>query len=467
MLVARMVGLGVLVLASYSLGNAQSCNDPAACQWQTTGSACLPSPDCNLYAAPPAQNCYGSSPASSCFGGALGQNGYGSSLIQNGYGAQLGRAGGGSMLFQNNCAGPMGEGQTGMSGWDGYSAPYQTSGMAPSCGASQDGYSTWTNSTVGAYPGQVACGPSNAVGQGSDAYFGRGLLGQRLAASGLYGGIEFLWMRASFDQNVALIIDPPVGNTLVPFDYSMDLTPRAWLGVQNCNGLGFRTTYFRFDDSAATESVTAVVGATPVYLYVYGAGGNLSRNANANVGQTLVSDHSLNLQAVDLEATQVFQFRQMRALLGLGIRIADMDQHLRGEVYNADGSLEEAVSNRLKFTGAGPTVSAQVTRCLGASPFSLYASGRASLLMADTEQRIYEMKGAYTTELEDIADQREVLGNFEMSLGLQYGQSIGRSAGLFVRAGYETQLWLDAGGPVNSHSSIGLDGVSFATGVNF
>jgi hypothetical protein len=54
-----------------------------------------------------------------------------------------------------------------------------------------------------------------------------------VAASAFYGGFEFLWMRANFDQNVALIIDPPVGNTAVAFDYDYELSPRSWLGWES------------------------------------------------------------------------------------------------------------------------------------------------------------------------------------------------------------------------------------------
>lgn len=331
----------------------------------------------------------------------------------------------------------------------------------------QNGYSTCDSPSAVDCPKIDQCCSPGIFEAGADTFIGDEFPWTGIGASGLLGGFEFLWLRASFDQNVALVIDPPVGNTLVPFNYSMNLSPRIWLGIQSNSGLGFRATYFRYDDSAATESVTATVGATPVYLFVYGAGGNLSRNANANAGQTLVSNHSLQLQSVDFEATQFFQLRQMRALLGFGVRIADMQQHLRGDVFNPDGSLEESVRNTLTFTGAGPTLSGQLTRGLGTSRFSLYASGRTSLLICETEQRIYEMKGAYTTELEDVAAQREIMGNFELGLGGQYGQSIGRSAGLFVRCGYEAQIWLDAGGPVDSHSTIGLDGISMAAGFNF
>jgi hypothetical protein len=284
---------------------------------------------------------------------------------------------------------------------------------------------------------------------------------------GLYGGFEFLWMRANFDQNVALIIDPPVGNTLVPFSYSYELSPRVWLGWESCGGGGFRSTYFRFDEAADTEAVTAVVGSTPVFVYVYGAGGNLSRNAQANVGETLTSNHRLKIEALDLEATQRLNWKSLRATFGGGVRIARMDQHLRGDVTDGAGVLQETVTNDLQWTGAGPTVSLQIRRTIADSHLSMFGGLRGSLLMSETEQKIYEMKGAFTTELEDAATQREILTALEMSLGLQWTQTIGRHSHAFARGGYETQAWFDAGGPVDSHSTISLDAITFALGMQF
>ncbi len=284
---------------------------------------------------------------------------------------------------------------------------------------------------------------------------------------GWLGGFEFLWLRASFDQDVALVIDPPVGNVLVPFDYSANFSPRVWLGLQSCSGLGFRTTYFGFDEDGPSRSAAAVAGATPVYVSVNGADGNLTRNATANVGETLSSAHWLQIQAVDLEATHAIVWAEFRTLLGIGIRIGDIDQAFRANVTDAGGMLQQAVGNTLDFTGAGPTLSAELTRDLGRKGCQLYASGRTSLLIGDIEQRIYEMKGAFTTELEDYAEQRKTIGNLELALGLQYGQSIGRAAGAFARVGYEAQWWTEAGGPVNATDSIGLHGVAFALGLNF
>ncbi|WP_231612337.1 Lpg1974 family pore-forming outer membrane protein [Novipirellula galeiformis] len=283
----------------------------------------------------------------------------------------------------------------------------------------------------------------------------------------LLGGMEFMWMRAHFDQNVAMIIDPPVGNTLVPFDYNYELSPRVWLGWQSLRGGGFRATYFRFDEQADSEAVTAVTGSTPVFVYVYGAGGNLSRNAQAQVGETLTSNHRLKLQALDLEATQRFGWNSLQGTLAGGVRIASIQQYMRGDVRDAGGVLQEAVSNDLNVEGAGPTISLQLRRGLGTSRLGVYGGLRGSLLMSETTQKIYEMKNVFTTELEDAAVHREVITALEMSMGLQWNQARGDHSHWFARGGYEGQAWFDAGGPVDSSSTISLDAITFALGMQF
>ncbi len=290
---------------------------------------------------------------------------------------------------------------------------------------------------------------------------------------GLFGGVKLAWLRPTFDKNVAMIVDPPIGNTQTSFDNTFHLAPRAWLGWQDDSGNGFRASYFRFEHEAPTEAFTAVAGFTPVYLNIYGAGGNLTRNANANVGQTLVSDHSVLLQTLDFEATQPINWRTCTGICGVGVRVAEINQDLLANVYNPDNSLEEAVGNNLRVTGAGPTVSALLANRLGGHPFGGYIAGRSSLIIANSEQSIYEMKGAYTTELVDISNQRRMLGNFELGLGLQFARCVGRATShaarppvLFARAGYEAQLWLDVGGPIDADGALGLDGVSFALGVD-
>ncbi|WP_236621304.1 hypothetical protein [Rhodopirellula sallentina] len=451
--------------------NAQlaSCGTPACGAPNCGGTNC----GGTTYSSTPYQTSYGSYAAegystmpygggTSCYG-ATGDT---SSLYESGYTAQA-------------MAGGTATSGTGITYSDGYSvAGPSSAGMysssAGACG--NGGMMAGGGSIGGGGMGGAVIGGGYATGGGA-VYgdpcgnaqvatmptFGSGTFGN--FAPGFYGGFEFLWLRANFGQNVALIIDPPVGNTLVPFEYDNDLSPRAWLGWQSCRGTGFRFTYFSFDNEPDPVSVTAVTGATPVFVHVFGAGANLTRNANANVGSTLTSHHELKMQAYDIEATQQFCFASTQAMFGLGVRIAEIEQLLRGDVYDGGGVYEEAVRNDLKFQGAGPTASLWLTRQIMCSRFSFYSNLRGAFLIGDTDQRIYEMKGAYTTELEDRAIHREILTNAECSVGLQFGQSLTPRCGCFLRVGYEAQIWLDAGGPVNSDSSIGLDGVTFATGL--
>ena len=204
-----------------------------------------------------------------------------------------------------------------------------------------------------------------------------------------------------------------------------------------------------------------------MYVFVDWAGSDTHRSAYADLGETLTSHHRLESEATDLELTQQFGFASMRLLAGAGVRIASMEQRFRAEVFNAGGGLEEVVTNDLDFDGAGPTVSLLAARSLATSCFSVYGRMRGSLLIGETDQTIFEMKNAGVDQVADVARQREVLTVAELAIGVQYSRPLGSYAHWFLRSGYECQAWLDAGGPVDSDSTISLDGISLAAGLDY
>ncbi|MCU0712124.1 MAG: Lpg1974 family pore-forming outer membrane protein [Pirellula sp.] len=273
------------------------------------------------------------------------------------------------------------------------------------------------------------------------------------------GGFEAVALRASFDQNVAMIIDPVPGNRSVPFDYGYDFSPRVSLGLIRDGLGGFRTNYWYFDTEAPRETATAVAGATPVYLFVYGSGGNLTRNAYADLGETLITTHDLRLQAFDIEYFDCVSTLGWQLQPGAGIRIAEIKQHMQGDVFSA-GALQETVTNDLKVQGVGPTVALLASRCFGSSPFGFYSNLRGSLLLSQTQQQIYEMKNAGVDQVLDRDDHQEVITMLELGLGLRYTRRIGKDILATANFGYEVQSWQDVGGPVDSTSSLGLDGIA-------
>lgn len=273
------------------------------------------------------------------------------------------------------------------------------------------------------------------------------------------GGFEAVALRANFDQNVAMIIDPVPGNRSVPFDYGYDFSPRVSLGLFRDGIGGFRTNYWYFDTEAPRERATAVAGATPVYLFVYGSGGNLTRNAYADLGETLRTSHDLRLQAFDIEYFDCVSALGWQLQPSAGIRIAEIEQHLRGDVFSGS-ALQETVTNDLDLQGAGPTVALRSSRCFGSSPFGFYSSLRGSLLLSQTQQQIYEMKNAGVDHVLDHDDHDEVITVIDLSLGLRYARRMGNGMLATATVGYEVQSWQDVGGPVDSTSSLGLDGIA-------
>ncbi|MCA9194433.1 MAG: hypothetical protein KDB03_21835 [Planctomycetales bacterium] len=279
------------------------------------------------------------------------------------------------------------------------------------------------------------------------------------------GGFEALALRVHHDQDVAMVIDPAPGNRLVPFTYGFQFSPRVWLGMFRPGTGGFRASYWYLDDTARRETATAVVNATPIYLFVYGAGGNLTRNAYADLGETMSSIHSARIQSLDFEYLDTFQFRCWNLQSSAGIRLAEIVQNLRGDVYDVLGGLEETVTNDLSIRGVGPTFGLRANRTFQSSPIGIYVSGRGSLLFSQTTQEIYEMKNAGADEVRDRAQQDEIISQCELGLGFQFNYCFSNGIRTFASTGYEVQAWYDVGGPVDSSSTLGLDGLSAQLGV--
>ncbi|MFH1264921.1 MAG: hypothetical protein ABIK89_04295, partial [Planctomycetota bacterium] len=86
--------------------------------------------------------------------------------------------------------------------------------------------------------------------------------------SGPYAGYAFVFAKPHFSENASYrICDTNARrDTLVPFSYDHELTPRVWFGYVGPSGLGLRYRYWQFDhmgDGVSvihTEEETAPIG---------------------------------------------------------------------------------------------------------------------------------------------------------------------------------------------------------------
>jgi hypothetical protein len=283
---------------------------------------------------------------------------------------------------------------------------------------------------------------------------------------GWFGGFEFAWLRPRFSDNTSIIVDPlPDDNFAQPFDYEFETSPRIWLGHVNENGFGLQVRYFQFDGEADDRSFSPDANNPVAFIEVYGAGGNISRNAFAGVGETLTVTHDVELHVFDLEAVQRWEWNRMLLMGSFGARYVRMDQDMLATAITAAGVLDEMVDHDHSFEGFGPVVGLQLTRSFGGSGLGVYGNVRGSILFGDQDQTIVEIKNAGANVGTDVHNGDEVMAIGEISFGLQYARELRRGAQGFVRVGYESQIWWDAGSAIDTTSNMGLEGFTLGFGV--
>jgi hypothetical protein len=279
-----------------------------------------------------------------------------------------------------------------------------------------------------------------------------------------YAGAELLWMQAHFQENFGIVIDPPPNDNIIrPFNYDREISPRFWIGYSSASGVGVRARYWQYDHDADPVSATGAAGEL-LFAEVFAVNTSLARNAFAGPGETLTSEHSLELQTIDLEATTSFNASSALLLFSAGARYARMDQHFIATATTAANVIDEQVDHQHSFEGWGPTLAFELNRPFGTHGLSFYANTRGSVLFGDVNQEIHEIKNAGANLGHDSYDGEESLTIAELGFGLQYNHITQNNSLFFVRGGYEGQIWFDAGGPARTTGDMTLDGIVLGVG---
>ena len=280
-------------------------------------------------------------------------------------------------------------------------------------------------------------------------------------------GFEFVFakpqMKESFEGTTTNFATGTMA--MVPFQFDHSLSPRAWLHVSADDSVGFRATYWQYDDSSTPRSETATLttfpGASAVTVIFPAAISTMVP------GDVLNSSMSLDVNTLDLEGTIPMQFGSVEVLGSGGLRYAEMDQAFRGTVVSG-GSVTQSLAWSRGFDGLGLTVGGDIRAPLGQSNLSLVSNLRGSLLYGDktiSRTVVGDVTPPPNTTPPVIAlqDADEVSGVFEISLGLEWSQDVGRGVELFTRGMYEGQLWTAAGAPTLTF--LGFEGFSVAVGI--
>lgn len=272
-----------------------------------------------------------------------------------------------------------------------------------------------------------------------------------------YAGFECVIAKPHFKESFqTTIVTGPSSVTMVPFSYDYDVAPRAWFGYTTASGLGLRTRYWQYNQSAEPfQSPPGTVASAQVVTVIFPAA------IVAVPPAVLNSSDKLEVHTVDFEGTQEMQFGKLSLLAGGGLRYAMMEQQSEATVTNS-GVVTQSLSWLRRFEGVGPTIAVEVERPLGNCGLAFVGVFRGSLLFGHKDLDRTELNGSGggpPIVTLDKAD--EVLGIGEIQLGLQWTRQL--SMGDFVvRGTYEGQLWSDSGTPTLGY--LGFQGFGIGCG---
>lgn len=280
-------------------------------------------------------------------------------------------------------------------------------------------------------------------------------------------GFEFGWLQPRFSENVAAIVTRPTGNRVLAYDFEHELTPRVWVGIENCNRVGLRAGYWYFETDAPTGVYQATAGYAPISRTIVGASGGLSRTAVANVGDAMTTNHHLEAKTIELELTKRIVHRRGDWTTALGLQYAKVDQRSHAVATDGVGALTELVCQDILIDGFGPTLAAACNHrlfcCDGPlGGLGIYGHGRTSLLFGRTEQEIVLVTGGGAGLAEDDHQQDSFLPIISVGGGLRWMSQPRGFGSIELKTGYRGESWFSVGGPSDFDSNLGFHGVIFS-----
>lgn len=264
---------------------------------------------------------------------------------------------------------------------------------------------------------------------------------------GFYFGAAAVWAKPHFKEAFQYSRTNVVSGqqTLVPFQYDYDATPRITLGFTNREGVGLRATYWNYEGEGTTSTNVAdgmnVFGAHAVTII-------FPANILAFIpGSTLQNQDSLEAQITNLYATYDTSFDGINVSGGVGLRYARLLQTLSSVVT---GPAPASLNWTREYHGLGPSVELDAKKRIGCSRFSGVANGSGAFLFGKKtiNRTVFgDASPQPASPFLTLDEADEVVGIGEAGFGLEWTATTARGSELTFRGTYEGSLWAEAGAP--------------------
>lgn len=219
---------------------------------------------------------------------------------------------------------------------------------------------------------------------------------------GYYAGAELFFARASVNTSGTFATganfnggtDPNVQVHNFIFDYQS--SPKLYVGWRSPNtGDALQFSYWHYDN-LSTQSTT-ITDPNQAFVLIGGLNGD-NQAPFMTPGDTITAYSTVNFNVYDAEYFKSLAFAGGRWLVtgSAGARIADINLNTWSDLAGIDQSgggpgffVAGTFGNRVKFVGAGPRLTAEARRNIGAW-FSLYARGGYAILLGSSQSHAYQ-----------------------------------------------------------------------------
>ena len=264
---------------------------------------------------------------------------------------------------------------------------------------------------------------------------------------GFYFGAAAVWAKPHFKEAFQYSQTNVITGqqTLFPFQYEYDATPRIWAGIRNSNGVGIRGTHWSYDATGRTSTTVSdginIYGAHAVTII-------FPANIFAAIpGSTMQNQDSLETQITDLYATFDAAFNSIKVSSGVGLRYARLLQSLSSVV---SGPAPASLNWTREYHGLGPSVMLDASRRIACTRFSGVAKGSGAFLFGKKtiNRTVFgDLSPQPASPFLALDEADEVVGIGEAGFGLQWSTTTNRGAEMVLRGIYEGSLWAEAGAP--------------------
>ncbi len=308
--------------------------------------------------------------------------------------------------------------------------------------------------------GPAATDPASPAGELTQA--GLTLESEAPGSSGVFGGVDLLFIRPHFSEAVAFARGVQTATTIhtegQPLDFDYEPSFRLYGGLAAPGGDEFRFTFWHYDGDVDVNG-TAPPGefiADPfgnivgVAVVVDPRDGRFVPPPPAGPGPTVLiggdrirTKAEVQTNVVDLEFRQSITATENPLDLdwSAGLRIADIDQFYRSFI-TAGGAPHTNGQFGVDFTGAGPRIGLEGTRSVVSESFSLYGRTFGSLLVGSYD---VQFSNQVFAPVVFTASQEQSMTRTIPVLEAELGAAYRPNSWLALAAGWTFQAWFDMG----------------------